>query len=179
MIKESTWKRLENARGDLAKARDEINRILASDVIARNECDHIPGTITSVLVAMHHGIEEVKKTEIRHVKDGFRVANRGTGRDWVPYCFVCGKNLEGFSNVDNISMFVESKEDGESIVDDVFSGRARLDYRPEFPDRIQLKAGTCGIHTHQLDRLSRMLTNLPVISKDIVEECKSLKVYTK
>ena len=91
--------------------------------------------------------------------------NRGFGKDHVK-CFICG-NLEEYYN-DNISAFVNSKEDGEKIVS--WFPYAWLDYRPPEPHYIQVKIGACSTHKPILEKLCKEISWHGTIYPEIVKE---------
>lgn len=101
----------------------------------------------------------------------FSVSSRGIGKDWTPGCFVCGGEKELYFN---ISMFVQSKTDGESVVS-LFKQGAKLDWRQQEPGWIQVKIGACEEHLENLETLNSILEN-GVITEAIITqsmECKT------
>jgi hypothetical protein len=77
---------------------------------------------------------------------------RGIGSEWNLPCLVTGE-YEECKLLSNISGFVTSKEEGLRVVHMLFGGRAQLDFRPSYPDRIQVKVGVKVEHIDVLDRL--------------------------
>lgn len=76
---------------------------------------------------------------------------RGIGNDVTPGCFCCLDESERLYQ--NISAFVQTKEDGAMIVAAIGQG-ARLDYREREPNWIQVKVGACTEHFDFLTHLS-------------------------
>lgn len=86
-----------------------------------------------------------------NVTEPVRWFSRGIGSDHTPGCFGCpdsGPNLYS-----NISAFVNSKEEGERATLIVGHG-ARLDYRINEPQWIQVKVGACPRHKWALEILN-------------------------
>jgi hypothetical protein len=86
---------------------------------------------------------------------------RGIGCDHGT-CFICG----GDDTLrPNFAAFVTSKRAGERIVE-WFGGKgAWLDYRPSYPNRIQVKITSCERHQALLERLSRWIGEDGTISQ--------------
>jgi hypothetical protein len=94
---------------------------------------------------------------------------RGIGFDVTPGCFVCGKNRpEGYYN-HNIAAFVQCKAAGERVVA-MFKHGARLDYRENYPDRVQVKVGSCDEHLPNLEMLLKKTQKGSLIPGDL-EAC--------
>mgnify|MGYP003419590450 CR=1 FL=1 len=74
---------------------------------------------------------------------------RGIGTDMTPGCFICGGD-SNFRN--NIAAFVKTREAGARVVS-MFETGARLDYRENEPDRVQVKIGACDEHKPNLEKL--------------------------
>jgi len=93
---------------------------------------------------------------INHVN----VHSRGIGLESNVPCFICGKEgLNGYNH--NISMFVDSKEEGQQVVmmfNNEYGRGARLDYRANEPDWIQVKVGACDEHMNRLNLLDNLIT---------------------
>lgn len=93
--------------------------------------------------------------------------SRGIGLDVINKCFVCGTGLKDLYSP-NIAAFVQHKDAGDRIVA-MFGGRARLDYRENYPDRIQLKVGTCKLHKPHLEALDNLVAD-GVLTADKIKE---------
>lgn len=100
-----------------------------------------------------------------------RIGIRGIGKDFTPGCFVCGGD-EGCYH--NIAAFVSYREDGERAVA-LFAQGARLDYRENEPNWIQLKIGACDKHLPNLQSLEeKVSSNNGLLSPDLIVEASSL-----
>jgi len=150
---------IEVVRNEICKARGTINDIQHGYPGWKERVDHVEGLLTCGLVALADSKKEIFEYEIRceDVEKGTSLAfrSRGIGLDMVPCCFVCGTKLrEPRANayLNNISAFVASKAEGEEILS-WFEQGARLDYRENEPNRIQLKIGACNDHVKQLQHL--------------------------
>ncbi len=101
--------------------------------------------------------------------------SRGIGKEWKLACFVTGTSLESEDELkSNIAAFVESREAGQRVVD-MFSGLARLDYRPSEPNWIQVKIGAAKGHEEALETLHRLVReNDNVISPELIAEARSV-----
>lgn len=150
---------IEVVRNEICKARNTINDIQHGYPGWKERVDHVEGLLTCGLVALHTSKEEIFQHEIRandiELGPSLKFRSRGTGLDIVPCCFVCGtKEREPGANsyLNNISAYVDSKEDGEEILG-WFKQGARLDYRERKPNYIQLKIGACNEHVKQLQHL--------------------------
>jgi hypothetical protein len=81
---------------------------------------------------------------------------RGIGLDRIPSgCFCCGKSEKHYIN--NISGFVENREEGQAITDFFGEHGARLDYRDWEPNWIQVKIGSCDEHLPNLRHLEKII----------------------
>lgn len=141
---------------------------------------HVEGLLTCGLVTLANSKVEIVKIEIATLDKErgphLKFAPRGIGLDVCPGCFVCmaTKRAEGKNDyLHNIAAFVESKPDGEKIVE-WFSGRARLDYREREPNWIQLKVGACDLHHINLQQLEHLTRKYGVIRQKDIEECLTL-----
>ena len=161
---------VNDVRQILIKARGIISDIQHIGPGYKEKLDPIHGLITSGIVVLHHEIEAFIKHQIkcddaeRGISLSFR--SRGIGSDTCPGCFVCGGESTLMSN---ISAFVKSKEEGEEIVS-WFAYGARLDYRENEPNWIQVKIGVCATHRKNLERLHVSNPNHGVLRKlDVIE----------
>ncbi len=100
---------------------------------------------------------------------------RGIGGDSTPGCFVCGGE-PGYRS--NISGFVESKEAGEHAVA-MFTQGARLDWRANEPDWIQVKVGACPAHVPNLEMLYRLTCNSHLITPGFIKDAINLVPETE
>jgi hypothetical protein len=95
--------------------------------------------------------------------------SRGIGVDNTPGCFVCGG---GFDLRHNIAAFVVTKEAGERVVTMLEMG-ARLDYREQEPDRVQVKIGACNHHLPNLERLNELTRHDGIITSQRITEART------
>ncbi len=92
--------------------------------------------------------------------------SRGLGTDYGLNCFICDtRPTHGLLH--NIAAFVRTKESGELIVR-AFRYGARLDYRTDEPNWIQVKVGSCGIHLPALVLLDRSVRESCVITEELI-----------
>ena len=96
-------------------------------------------------------------------------SSRGIGRDRCPGCFVCNDG-DVSRMMSNISMFVGSRQDGEMIVEMFPHHGARLDYRSNEPDWIQVKVGACDNHVPNLEKLDELIYRNEGLSCSMVAE---------
>lgn len=156
----AVWQVLAEARAVLSHQRGAIGDITRGWPLHAHHTEAYEGAITTLLVAMYHGIEDIQKQEFKALGDGtVRWHSRGVGMDGTPGCFVCGaekRNQKPDTNdyMNNVAAFVDSKEAGELAVVIIGQG-ARLDYRDRTPNRVQVKVGACDHHLAQLGELSR------------------------
>ena len=114
------------------------------------------------------GIPAHGKADRRPDGGGEHFSSRGIGMDTTPGCFVCG----GESTLHhNIAAFVRTKAAGERVVG-MFKCGARLDYRPHYPDRVQVKVGACHGHLVNLERLDQLVQG-GVITQDNVSQASA------
>jgi ribosomal protein S27AE len=97
--------------------------------------------------------------------------SRGVGRDVTPGCFVCGGE-KGMRN--NIAAFVQCKEAGERVVA-MFGQGAWLDFRPDYPDRVQVKVGACKEHVQELNNLEAVTWD-GIITEGLIANAKTKEV---
>lgn len=183
-MQELLSQKIEAIRDKLAEIRSEL------DDAARNTFrDHIEpviGLLTCGLIALHSANGEIINWEIHSIDiargGSLKFRSRGIGLDVCPGCFICGaeyRNPEadkmGNGYLCNISGFVESKVDGEEIVE-WFDGRARLDYRPSEPNWIQVKIGACDKHLPNLQKLHDLTAIHNVIRRADIADARELKV---
>ena len=102
---------------------------------------------------------------IEDEKTRFKINFRGVGKDMVKKCFVCGCDTPNFTH--NISGFTSSKEVGEAIVKCFLPDSARVDFRENEPDWIQVKIGTCNEHVNSLFELHRLCRGGDLMLRDI------------
>lgn len=79
---------------------------------------------------------------------------RGLGLNWIP-CFICGREGPGGAAQPDCASFVDGKAGGERVVA-LFERRnlrAKLDYRENYPNRVQVKVGACVFHVEELEAL--------------------------
>ena len=98
---------------------------------------------------------------------------RGIGKDHIYNCFACGCTIDGLA--DNISAFVDSKKEGNTIVDRIFNGMAWMDFRESEPKWLQVKFGTCPDCTPALVELQRLTRNGDIYPRDVT----LAKLYAK
>jgi len=132
--------------------------------------DSMDGFLTTGIANLYHAIQEIQEIEISRDDNKYgkslKFRPRGIGLDSCPGCFVCGGESQ---MMNNISGFVDSKEDGEKIVFWFESG-ARLDCRKSEPDWIQVKIGACEKHLPNLEKLDKMTHIHNVIRESMIEE---------
>ena len=91
---------------------------------------------------------------------------RGIGAD-TGSCFALKCEISGMLH--NIAAFVDTKEDGEKIVQ-MFNGHgAYLDYRLSEPEWIQVKVYACPKHLPVLEALKRLTDKANVISEEMIQ----------
>ncbi len=166
---------LELARRQIVTARRTLEDAVRKHGW-KDRISHVEGLLTCGLVTLAHSKEEVVKFEIATLDKErgphLKFNPRGIGLDVCPCCFVCmaTKRAEGKNNyLHNIAAFVESKPDGEKIVE-WFTSLARLDYREREPNWIQLKVGACDLHLSNLKELERLTSKYGVIRQKDIEE---------
>jgi hypothetical protein len=107
----------------------------------------------------------------------YKFSPRGLGSSWQA-CFICGEKPlgdgggEGSTN-DDMASFVETKEDGEQIID-LFTAlgcTALLDYRDYEPNWIQVKLAVCRAHWPSLRLLKEICSKENTINSIIIKEC--------
>ena len=140
-----------------------MHEVSNQDKIWHGRMQSVIGLATCGIACMDHEIDDAKQFEIRcddqklGTSKAFRI--RGIGLDVTESgCFICGAgNLQPHSNryryLPNISAFVDSKEDGETIVS-WFKRGAYLEFRSSEPDWLQVKIGACKQHKDNLEKLS-------------------------
>lgn len=150
---------IDDIRDLLVKARDQLEDIRDESSAVKDKTGPVEGLLTCGLIALYRARDEMREFEIRQDNQvrgqSLYFAPRGIGTDNCPGCFVCGTRvLGGGRAMSNISAFVKSKEEGETIVQ-WFTGVARLDFRPSEPNWIQVKVGVCGNHEPELAILQK------------------------
>lgn len=179
---------IEKARSVLGDVRSDLQQLFERKPYLAEEI-HNAHSITTIIRSLHSTLKRVEEVE-KQVADndfgkGYNFYCRPLGTDAAPCCFVCEAHKEGFiidgkkhmHSMTNIAAFVDSKEDGDIIANEVFVGRAWLDYRPNYPNRIQVKIGACDKHVNNLAYLSR-LTSIRhnVIRKRDVQEAQLVEI---
>ena len=161
---------IEDIRKELTTARGHVTDIMHGSGW-EDRVKHIEGLLTCGLVALYTAKEEISKSEIKndYKKYGksIRFNSRGIGLESGLCCFVCEtKHRSKGSNeyLNNISAFVQSKEEGEEIVS-WFTQGAKLDFRPSEPEWIQVKIGACDNHLPNLQSLHDVTSVHGVIRK--------------
>jgi hypothetical protein len=151
---------IEGLRSQMTATRGHIKDIERAYPGWKERVEHVEGLLTCGIIALANSNKEIIDYEIRtaDTERGFSLAfkPRGIGLDSCPGCFVCGTDLrsEGANHyMNNISGFVNSKEDGQQIVEWFLFG-ARLDYRESEPSWIQVKIGSCDQHLPNLQYLN-------------------------
>lgn len=157
-------KKIEGFRHRLSELRGDFEDALR-DHPMNEQLRNLPGTMTTLLVAMYSGMEDATKLEIRwkeHTHGEFvKMQPRPIGTDTCPCCVFCGDGKDSPSMYRrNISLFVHSKADGEKVVDwfkaDDYNG-AWLDFREYEPNYLQVKMGACSDHYQKLVQLSQII----------------------
>jgi len=161
---------IELARKQIADARSTLDGAISRHGW-KDRLEHVSGLLTCGLVTLAHSNKEIIEFEIA-ADDRLRGPHipfrpRGIGRDVCPCCFVCGVNEN--SALHNIAAFVNSKQDGELIVE-WFNQRARLDFRESEPNWIQVKVGACDAHLPNLEALAKETARYGVLRKVDIEE---------
>jgi len=106
--------------------------------------------------------------ERKYIMKEIKLYTRGIGQEFGLGCFVCGIKQK---LMNNISVFVPSKEEGEEV-EKWFKG-SYLDFRPREPNWIQLKIGACDKHKDYLTKLNTLIASKINISKEDVDNvCK-------
>ena len=103
---------------------------------------------------------------------------RGIGKGWIE-CFICGHQAlsdglgEGSCH-DELAAFVDSKEDGETVLE-MFKRLGLvgvvLDYRPYEPNWIQVKVGACALHRPNLNLLSVLASKDKSVTERTLDMC--------
>ncbi len=84
------------------------------------------------------------------------------------------EELKTWQLLDNIAVFVDSKEDGEYIVTEMFDNKgARVDFRKQEPEWIQDKFGACPKHLENLIKLNEFITGSGTITKEMVDRARN------
>jgi hypothetical protein len=166
---------VEELRADLTQVRGKLQDI-GYCLGWKDRFEDVIGLLTCGIVVLHGVKTEIAQAESKareqEEKNGklpksYGVSSRGVGADFTPGCFVCGGDHTIHAN---ISMFVESKEDGEAIVA-LFKTGARLDYRDFEPEWIQVKVGACNQHLDNLKLLNKKVNAYPYrISAPMIQE---------
>ena len=164
---------IEKIRDELADIRRRLH------VLGQNtsEIGYTDGALTCLIAALHGSQRAIIKDEIeqdnREFGPSLPFAPRGIGLDVCPGCFVCGgeEHADGFLN--NIAAFVNSKENGETIVK-WFGELARLDFRPSEPNWIQVKVGACDKHLLNLKKLEELTFEYRVIRESHIRLARGI-----
>lgn len=113
-----------------------------------------------------------KKRQIESNSFSIKIGVRGIGSDYVP-CYMSDGAIDNKLRA-NISGFVNSKEDGQKIVN-MFGGKAFLDYREREPNWIQVKFGVDEKFLPHLEYLEHLIKeNNGYITRSLIEESKTL-----
>ena len=115
------------------------------------------------------GIPSHGRLDKRPEEGGELFSSRGFGLDMTPGCFVCGGG-DGIHN--NIAAFVQCKEAGERVVA-MFNQGARLDYREQEPDRVQVKIGVCEQHLPKLEKLHMLTLKKGTITQENIQAAQA------
>lgn len=171
-------------------ARNQMSDAISTLADARHKhgwsdrIKHVEGLLTCGISTLYQSMQEIRAFEIQvedkergpHLKFG----SRGIGLDVCPCCFVCGgkQRHEGANPyLHNIAAFMASKSDGEKAVE-WFNGRARLDFRENEPDWIQVKVGACDAHLGNLRALDKSTRRYGVIRLKDIADAMSLECPT-
>ena len=169
---------VEDIRMKIVDVRHDLQNLLATNP-NKHLFEPYIGLMTAGLVGLHNSAKELVEYEIaqedflrgKHV----RFSPRGVGLDACPCCFVCATTIRspGANHyLNNISGFVQSKEDGEKVVDWFING-ARLDFRPSEPNWIQVKVGACDRHLPNLVWLQNKTSAHRVIRLKDIQDARN------
>jgi hypothetical protein len=87
------------------------------------------------------------------------------------------EELKTWQLLDNIAVFVDSKEDGEYIVAEMFDNKgARVDFREQEPEWIQVKIGACPEHLENLKKLNGLTSESGTITKKMVDQARNYRI---
>ena len=173
---------IEDVRNTITDARGKLQDIVYG-VGWEDRLDHIMGLLTCGLVALHASKEEIYEFEVKRDdhKNGpsLKFGSRGIGLDICPCCFVCGTKIRddeaaarGNDYLHNIAAFVDTKEEGEKIVN-MFVRGAYLDWRKSEPEWIQVKVGACTQHLPNLQKLNIITSYYNRIRLAHIEEARN------
>lgn len=182
---------IEDIRNQLVQSRGQLHDIMFG-IGWEDRLDNVEGLINCGLTTLYHIKEEIIKFEIQTLDAKFgpslKFSPRGIGLDLCPCCFICGserRNPEANHYLHNISAFVASKEEGEKIVHwfsefygsgaDAHNG-ARLDFRANEPNWIQLKVGACDKHLPYLEMLYKKTNQYGLIREIDISEVRAAAV---
>ncbi len=162
----------EIARNHLVEVRSELEAG-RQEHGWKDRYDAPIGDIQCAIQSLYHVVKEQKQSEVtsddKKYGKSLMFKARGIGIDECPGCFICG----GLSRLlNNISAFVDNKQDGEEIVS-WFQQGARLDYRPNEPSWIQVKIGACDNHLNELGALAKAASDYGVLRRYDVEACSA------
>lgn len=116
-----------------------------------------------------------------NVKNAEYFATRGVGLENLEYCIYCNDD-KNHGLVNNISGFIRTYEAGERLlkwfkphpdkenVSKLKKLGVYLDYRENYPDRIQFKIGACNDHLNKLKALNLYVAQAGYISKDLINK---------
>lgn len=168
-----TAKLIERLRSELVVVRGKLSDI--GNIGYKERLEHCEGGISCVISALHSVMTDIQKIEIDREDHEHGASlpfnSRGIGCDNTPGCFVCGGEKSLYSN---ISGFVASKEDGETITG-WFEHGARLDFRAYEPNWIQVKIGACNAHRDNLAFLDRLARRHNRIRQSMIQQAQELK----
>lgn len=154
---------IEELRDQLSDTRGQIHDIERAYPGLKERIHCVEGLLTcgiSTLYDVKQCVYDVQLSATRSLP----FYSRGIGSDNY-HCFICGGQGR---LVHNISAFVKSKEDGETIVK-WFKQGAHLDFRSYEPNYIQVKVGACKEHLSKLEELNNAVS-VGMINKEIVDK---------
>lgn len=163
---------IEKIRTDLSDLCHKLNRLengVGNEILHGSQ-----GALTCIIISLGYALENIIKAEIANddnlYGESLKFSPRGIGSDHCPGCFVCGAYKNDLMS--NIASFINSREDGEKIVE-WFDGLARIDYRDYEPDWIQLKVGSCGEHVDKLKLLYKITSVYGIIRRSDIDNVKN------
>lgn len=169
---------LKDIRSNLLRTRGYAYDLERGFPEFKDRIDYISGYLTSGIISIYSSIQEIQNIEIKMDNHKFgkslKFVSRGIGLDICPCCFVCDATCRSVDiahnpYLNNIAAYVASKEEGLEIVK-WFKDKARLDYRDNEPDYIQVKVGACDKHFPNLQRLHYITTRYNLIREVDIQE---------
>ena len=137
----------------------------------KNECFIVPkekGNDYTISMTTEKQREDARLAPERAQKPHIQARTRGIGKDYCT-CFMCKDGEKKLMH--NIAMFVNSKLEGEAIVQH-FQYGAWLDYRENEPNWIQVKVGACNSHYDLLAQLDHVISIHQTVSRAMVDEIR-------